>query len=91
MALLHRIDLIADAQRGGCGLRQKRADFPAGLPAAFADGVRAEDAEGIAVVPADYGFYFFWSHWKDYITVARRSGAVRDCMMVQESHAARRA
>jgi hypothetical protein len=32
------------------------------LSAAFADGVRAKDAEGIAVVTAYYGFDFFGCH-----------------------------
>jgi hypothetical protein len=56
------VDLVADAQRGGFGLRQEGADFPAGLPAAFPDAVGAEDAKGIAVVSANYGFDFFGSH-----------------------------
>ena len=62
MGLFHGVELVAEAQRGGLGLRQKGANFPARLAAAFADGMRAEDAEGIAVVSANYRFNFFWSH-----------------------------
>jgi hypothetical protein len=32
------------------------------LPAAFPDAVGAEDAKGIAVVSANYGFDFFGCH-----------------------------
>ena len=74
VSLLHGVDLVADAQRGGFGLRQEGADFPAGLATAFADGVRAEDTEGIAVVSANYGFDFFWCHAKDaYYCSAERN------------------
>jgi hypothetical protein len=41
---------------------QKGADFPAGLAAAFADAVGAEDAEGVAVVSANDSFDFFGCH-----------------------------
>jgi hypothetical protein len=52
-------------------LRQESADFPTGLPAAFPDGVRAEDAEGIAVVSANYGFDFFGCHAGLFVIVHR--------------------
>jgi hypothetical protein len=67
------VDLVADAQRGGFGLGQKGADFPAGLAAAFPDGMGAEDAEGIAVVSADYGFDFFKSHAGLFVIVRHSS------------------
>jgi len=54
--------LLPDAHRGGFGLRQKSADLPSGLPPASPYGMRAKDAERIAVVSANYRFDFFWSH-----------------------------
>jgi hypothetical protein len=70
-ALPQGVDLVADAQRGGFGLRQEGADFPTGLPAAFPDGVGAENAEGIAVVSANYGFDFFWCHASLFVMECR--------------------
>ena len=73
-ALPQGVDLVADAQRGGFGLRQEGADFPTGLPAAFPDGVGAENAEGIAVVSANYGFDFFWCHASLFVMECRAGG-----------------
>ena len=60
--LLHRPDLAAGQHVGGFGLRQKCAYFPARLPDFSAHAVRAEDPEGIPVIPAHNGFNLCRGH-----------------------------
>ena len=74
VSLLHGVQLVGDTQAGGFGLGEEGADFPAGLAAAFAHGMGAEDAEGVAVVAADDGFDLFWCHGR---TIYCNAGAAR--------------
>src|SRR5207245_63946 len=52
----HGPQLVSEHQLCRLGLRQERPHLPAALAPAFANQVRPQDPEGIAVVTADYGF-----------------------------------
>ena len=62
MLLHHLATSAARYDRRRIGVGEKRADFPARLPAFLADRMRSQDAERVAVISANYRFDFFAGH-----------------------------